>query len=381
MANTIKIKRGPSSNVYNAHLEEGELAITTDTHELFVGTGPSKIPEKVTDYPKNIVDGSAYGAKSIYATKSSGQNSLAFGSQTKALGDNSQALGYGTESSGNCSHAEGWESTASGDYSHAEGNATRTKTKGWASHAEGFYTVAAGENQHVQGKYNIEDTTSAHIVGNGENTSIRSNAHTLDWLGNAWFAGDVYIKSTSGTNKDSGSKKLATEEFVATQIENSIPISDTPPENPSNGDLWIDTSEDGFLAEIDNTVSTTSENAVSNKAITTYVNSLKGKLLWTNPNGYINQEFASQTLTFEDNYDHYDIIYAQDGISLKCDRVYVNANVAYILQSNLGGYIRTRRVAAYGNSMLFDDGYFYTTYATGTMNNNQCIPYKIIGYK
>jgi hypothetical protein len=32
--------------------------------------------------------------------------------------------------------------------------------------------------------------------------------------GNAWFAGEVYVGSTSGINKDTGSKKLATEEFV-----------------------------------------------------------------------------------------------------------------------------------------------------------------------
>lgn len=30
----------------------------------------------------------------------------------------------------------------------------------------------------------------AHIVGNGVN-GARSNAYTLDWDGNAWFAGDV----------------------------------------------------------------------------------------------------------------------------------------------------------------------------------------------
>jgi hypothetical protein len=42
----------------------------------------------------------------------------------------------------------------------------------------------------------------------------RSNAHTLDWQGNAWYSGDVYVGSTSGTNKDEGSKKLATEDFV-----------------------------------------------------------------------------------------------------------------------------------------------------------------------
>lgn len=35
MANTIKIKRGASSNISKANLTQGELAITTDTHELY----------------------------------------------------------------------------------------------------------------------------------------------------------------------------------------------------------------------------------------------------------------------------------------------------------------------------------------------------------
>ena len=51
-------------------------------------------------------------------------------------------------------------------------------------------------------------------MGNGSSISNKSNAHTLDWQGNAWFAGDVYTGSTSGKNKDDGSKKLATEEYV-----------------------------------------------------------------------------------------------------------------------------------------------------------------------
>lgn len=38
MANTIKIKRGLSSNISNVTLEQGELAITTDTQDLYVGT-------------------------------------------------------------------------------------------------------------------------------------------------------------------------------------------------------------------------------------------------------------------------------------------------------------------------------------------------------
>lgn len=48
------------------------------------------------------------------------------------------------------------------------------------------------------------------IIGNGTGDSVHSNAHTLDWEGNAWYSGDVYVGSTSGTNKDEGSIKLAT---------------------------------------------------------------------------------------------------------------------------------------------------------------------------
>lgn len=54
----------------------------------------------------------------------------------------------------------------------------------------------------------------------------------------------------------------------------SIDTGDTPPLNPSDGDLWIDTSDTANLAEVDNTVSTTSGNAIANKAITNYVNGL-----------------------------------------------------------------------------------------------------------
>ena len=42
MANTIKIKRGLSSNIDNTTLAQGELAITTDTNELYVGSKDGK---------------------------------------------------------------------------------------------------------------------------------------------------------------------------------------------------------------------------------------------------------------------------------------------------------------------------------------------------
>lgn len=91
--------------------------------------------------------------------------------------------------------------------------------------AEGNNTMASSDSQHVQGQYNIEDRTGqyAHIIGNGSSDTKRSNAHTVDWKGNAWYAGNVYIGSTSGTNKDEGSKKLATEDYVDNAISGITP--------------------------------------------------------------------------------------------------------------------------------------------------------------
>lgn len=165
----------------------------------------------------------------------SGNNAFAEGAINKATGLNTHAEGNATTASGNAAHAEGSGTKATGAMSHAEG--LNTNTKGLASHAEGIRTIAQGnfshaegrdtialgENQHVEGMLNIGDETSLHIVGNGTYSTMtkpdtRSNAYTLDRLGNAWFAGNVYVGSTSGTNKDDGSKKLATEEYVDSQM-------------------------------------------------------------------------------------------------------------------------------------------------------------------
>lgn len=162
------------------------------------------VNETIDTMPSNLVNGKATGSiRSIGAYDETG----------KLLGKYAQAFGYQTVASDDGSHAEGNNTSASGTYSHAEGE----------------FTKAQGANQHVQGKYNIADTTSAHIIGNG-NSSKRSNAHTLDWQGNAWFAGDVYTGSTSGTNKDDGSVKLPVVYSGTTAPSNDI---------GKNGDLYV----------------------------------------------------------------------------------------------------------------------------------------------
>ena len=67
MANTIKIKRGLSSNISNATLEQGELAITTDTQDLYVGTDSGN--KKVGGGPKNILDGNIVGSVRTVGSK------------------------------------------------------------------------------------------------------------------------------------------------------------------------------------------------------------------------------------------------------------------------------------------------------------------------
>lgn len=116
---------------------------------------------------------------------------------TVASGDCSHAEGAGTTASGGSSHAEGYETTASGYYSHAEGNSTTAS--GMCSHAEGYSTTANSPNSHasgwgttansnsqfVIGKFNIIDTEGkyAFIIGNGSDSSHRSNALAIKWDG------------------------------------------------------------------------------------------------------------------------------------------------------------------------------------------------------
>ena len=92
---------------------------------------------------------------------------------------------------GDNSHAEGKNCLALGNVSHVEGD--ETQAIGLHSHAEGYRTIASGNQQHVQGKYNIEDTEDnyAHIIGNGTDNKKRSNIHTVDWEGNAWYKGSI----------------------------------------------------------------------------------------------------------------------------------------------------------------------------------------------
>lgn len=211
-----------------------------------------------------------------WKTIATGEKSHAEGRETMATGDNSHAEGRETMATGYNSHAAGNHTVANqygmyvfGDYNQVFNDMwlevvsplTQTLNSTVEFYCSDEYTFDASTgiftlvNPKLQtgvsigkyctssssdidnlthiikvistaggNKYNTLDYTRwnkrtsrgdyVHIVGNGVSENTRSNAHTLDWSGNAWYSGDVYVGSTSGTNKDEGSKKLATEEFV-----------------------------------------------------------------------------------------------------------------------------------------------------------------------
>lgn len=115
---------------------------------------------------------------------------------------------------GQGSHAEGIAIRADGAASHAEGY--NTNAVGIASHAEGRETIAKYDNQHVQGKYNLVDPSGlyADIVGNGTSDSARSNAYTLDWSGNGWFAGKVSAGTVATPASVTNDNDLTTKQYV-----------------------------------------------------------------------------------------------------------------------------------------------------------------------
>lgn len=140
----------------------------------------------------------------------SGSTSHAEGSHTTARGIASHAEGYYTIASSSYSHAEGNYTLASGRYAHSAGD--HTKAAGFASYAGGQYatssatgsiavgryTEAEGNYQTVVGTFNLPNTTSLFVVGNGTADNARSNALTVEPDGtvNCTHLEAINIKST-----------------------------------------------------------------------------------------------------------------------------------------------------------------------------------------
>lgn len=123
--------------------------------------------------------------------------------------------------------------TASGDHSVAFG--VGTVASGNQSVAMGIKTEATEDYGIVVGKFNEAAPGAAVVVGNGNASVARSNAATIDWDGNAWFAGNVSV----GENK-----VLATQEYVDSKalVADWNQNDENAPDYVKNRTHYVDTS-------------------------------------------------------------------------------------------------------------------------------------------
>lgn len=159
----------------------------------------------IADASGKETEASGYcSSTSGFKTVANKKYSSARGNNSKATGESADASGELTEASGYCATSQGFKTKASGTCSSTQGR--ETEAKQYASSAQGRGTIAACRNQSARGAWNVEDVPDANgdgkyaeIVGGGKNKDDRRNIYTLDWDGNAHFAGKVYANGVDLT--------------------------------------------------------------------------------------------------------------------------------------------------------------------------------------
>lgn len=177
--------------------------------------------------------------------EATGANSFAHGIRAKSTSNTSFAIGEDTEAGGFYAIASGYKTKALGTCTMAGGRDTEVKAEAYAATAIGRGTIANSRYQFVRGQYNKPDEPDpnksyigeyAEIVGNGT-ASDPKNIYTLDWDGNGWFAGGVYVGEYNGRNK-----KLATVDQIPTTAAavGAVPTSRTINGNPLTKNVVLD---------------------------------------------------------------------------------------------------------------------------------------------
>ena len=213
MVSTIKTGTGTNSEKFN---DDNNKASGNYSHAEGQNTQASGTAAHAEGYKTQA---SSYSHSEGYLTNAQGSGSHCEGYNDTSSVNNMMAQGAGSHCEGYTtvvskrasnagSHMEGYSDNSDGvTQQYAQGNGSHCE--GWntycangttaAAHTEGRGTAAGSAYQHIEGKYNIIDTESIyqHIVGNGTESIHRHNSHTLDWQGNAVFAGTV---SNSGAD-------------------------------------------------------------------------------------------------------------------------------------------------------------------------------------
>ena len=183
-----------SGNIGNYSTVEGYSCVASGYASHAEGYGTKATGGGGAHAEGNIIYIGSTSSGNAHITTASGIASHAEGSGTTASGDDAHSEGWVTTASGSYSHAEGYTTTASGIAAHAEGFGTTAS--GNYSHASGGNTIAAGNDQTAIGKYNVSDTSSLFIVGNGT-SAARSTIFKID-------SSNITIKNGAGIRLNDG---------------------------------------------------------------------------------------------------------------------------------------------------------------------------------
>lgn len=195
-------------NTYNSSVSGDNVGKITAingnvvTVDVFFGTDPKYgAPFKPID---NFIEDGYDKERNIFriiAKPNVGTRKIGDGARANGVENQALCKGSNSDGNGNLSYGAWADTYGKGNKAGfcASAGGLNTHAKGKYSKTDGQGTITGSSFQYAHGKYNIEDENSefAEIVGNGA-TNKRSNAYTLDWQGNGWFAGEV----TVGKNKD-----------------------------------------------------------------------------------------------------------------------------------------------------------------------------------
>lgn len=198
------------NNILPANADETNKLTTQENLDELNSTLTDSLNTKLDKINPNGSGNFSIGRKEDSTT---GTNSIAIGFNTESSGDYSVTIGRDNIASNTSSISIGNRNTVTGENAGAIAGFSNTIKSKSAISLGGEGLKASSSYQTVQGKYNVEDASSTfvNIIGNGTNDTERSNVAALDWSGNLYLGGTVYIDSDSTSqNGTSLSEYIAT---------------------------------------------------------------------------------------------------------------------------------------------------------------------------
>ena len=268
----------------------------------------------------------------------------------------------------------------------------------------GEYTMYTGLDtweSYILGEWNkssvstdyrkIIPTKAGVIRGKVQNPGMYGIISADESEGNTTYTLSPYVMQeelVSGTNiKTINNESILGSGNLAIAGGAEIPIGPTPPENPKDGDFWIDTSANGetygdtlpigAMVEYNGTTVPQGYEKVEDKVVTLYENS----------DGTTGNVSLSKSIT---NYDYLDIVYG-DNTRKMVQRIATNSTIfnlsRQIVDNSKNVFYRNTQYTLSSNSISVQ---YYNAYTIYAANNNIVFEtttasgitiYKVIGYK